>query len=108
MKGAKDTVGEVVGLKNGMSPKSEPPDSGYRHVALLVRHTLRADVDGVTDPRDGTKLGKAPKGATMVCEVQLLLEKYLENKLTTSCSYKVRRAADWETLCKDFNKYLGR
>ena len=93
-------IGEIVGVKNGYRKDAFVPVSEYRHFCILVRYPL---------PRDyNTKYGKLPKGSTMIIELQILLNRYLENKLTTSIAYKIRRAKDWDALTGDFKKYLSR
>merc|ERR1711879_365580 len=93
-------IGEVVGLKNGYAQDAYVPVSQYRDLKMLVRYTLPREIK--------TDYGTSPKNSTMVVEVQLLLEKYLDNKLTTSIAYKVRRAKDFVALTEDFYKYLSR
>merc|ERR1712130_300860 len=94
------------GVKNGMRRDFEPPVSGYRDVKLLIRFPLPRDITGACQEHDGRKYRETfPKGMKFVCEIQFLLEKYLENKLTSSTRYKIRRAADWISLVKDFKKY---
>ena len=98
----------AVGLKNGYADSFEPPPSSYRDVKLLVWF----------EAPEAIKLSRYfpethdfehhtfPAGQKMLCEIQVLHTAWLENKRATSTAYKIRRAADWETMCRDFGKYL--
>jgi len=95
--------------KNGMRRDFKPPVSGYRDLKLLIRFPLPRDVEGACQDILGDKhTAKFQKGTKFVCEIQFLLEKYLENKLTSSTRYKIRRAANWGSLVSDFRKYIKR
>ena len=92
----------AVGLKNGYADSFEPPPSSYRDVKLLVWFEAPEGIKVSDDSEHHT----FPAGQKMLCEIQVLHTAWLENKRATSTAYKIRRAADWETLCGDFRKYL--
>ena len=87
---------DVRGLKNGFI--GDAPPSGYRDLKLLV--SVKSD--------ESITIGDItiPEGTPIVCEIQFVLEKWMVCKKTTSTSYKIRRAACWQRLCRDFHKYF--
>jgi len=90
----------VVCLKNGYNSKFHVKGSGYRDLKLLVEVEF-----------DNLFLKKVPlvqPKTKLICEIQLICEKWLENKKTTSLSYKVLRARSLVELLTDFSKYLDR
>jgi len=98
---------DVVGTKNGYSPEAFVPPSGYRDAKVIVRLTVSEDImlqkPGDADKKEVT----VPKGTAFLCEIQLVLEAWVENKKASSLHYKLRRAKDFYALASDFQKYLG-
>jgi len=87
---------EVVSVKNGYREDHKVKGSGYRDLKLLVK------VDFLK-----LKLKDIAKGkTTMICEIQLICKPWLDNKITSSMSYKVLRANTFRELLNDFSKYL--
>jgi len=88
----------VVCVKNGYNVNYKVKGSGYRDMKLLVEVEFdNLKLKGVAQVEQTT---------TLICEVQLLCKKWLENKKTTSLSYKVLRASKLLQLFSDFAKYL--
>jgi len=88
----------VVSLKNGYNANVKVKGSGYRDMKLLVE----AEFDNLklkSVPRVGTK-------TKIICEIQIVCEAWLENKKTTSLSYKILRATNLKKLLSDFSKYV--
>jgi len=88
----------VVGLKNGYRSDEVAKGSGYRDLKLLVEVEF-----------DGLNLGSLSQGEqkiVMICEIQLICDQWLNNKKTTSLSYKVLRSLTLRNLLHDFAKYL--
>jgi len=73
--------------------------SGYRDMKLLVEVEFdNLNLEGVPQVKQ--------ERTKFICEIQLLCQKWLENKKTTSLSYKVLRANKLLQLFNDFTKYL--
>ena len=89
---------EVVGLKNGYSSYKAAKGSGYRDLKLLVLVEF--------DAPQLRKLSQFDDNIVMICEIQLICDKWLDNKKTTSLSYKVLRSVNLRNLLRDFAKYL--
>jgi len=89
---------QVVGLKNGYSSDKAAKGSGYRDLKLLVLVEF--------DAPQLRKLSQFDENIVMICEVQLICDKWLDNKKTTSLSYKVLRSVNLRNLLRDFAKYL--
>jgi len=90
----------VICVKNSYNTKFKVKGSGYRDMKLLVEVTF-----------DNLKLGGVPKvqpKTTLICEVQILCQKWLENKKSTSLSYKILRALTLRDLFQDAAKYVER
>jgi len=88
----------IVALKNGYSSAINAKGSGYRDLKLLVKVQF-----------DNLKLGNIPiveDKIELICEIQLICEKWLQNKKTTSLSYKVLRSTNLRNFLSDFAKYL--
>ena len=96
----------AVGLKNGYADSFEPPPSSYRDVKLLVWFEAPEAIKVKGSYDHLGVMHTFPAGQKMLCEIQVLHTAWLENKRATSTAYKIRRAADWETMCGDFRKYL--
>jgi len=90
---------KVVCVKNGYSTEYKVKGSGYRDLKLLVK----VDFDNLKLKGIPQMVGRT----TMICELQLLCETWLHNKLTTSTSYKVLRSDTLRELLSDFSKYLA-
>jgi len=90
---------KIVCVKNGYNSDISVKGSGYRDVKLLVE----VEFDGL-DLRNIPQVGGKIK---LICEIQLVCEKWLKNKKTTSLSYKVQRATKLQYLLNDFAKYLN-
>lgn len=89
----------VAQIKNDYSSKSLAKGSGYRDYKLIVEVEFEnLKLEGV--PNVGLDKTK------MLCEIQLICKKWLDNKKTTSLSYKVIRALSFRDLLLDFGKYL--
>jgi len=91
---------KVLSLKNGYGKNFKVKGSGYRDLKLLVE--VKFDnlvLKGIPNVEPETIL---------ICELQILCEKWLVNKKTTSFSYKILRARTLRALLKDFAKYRGR
>jgi len=89
----------VVCVKNGYKSDYRVKGSGYRDMKLLVKVEFNElGLNGIT---------KFQQKTTMICEIQLLCNTWLENKKTTSLSYKVLRANKLKDFFSDFSKYLG-
>jgi len=88
---------KVVSLKNGYNSKVQVKGSGYRDLKLLIE----VEFD---DLRLGGVARVQPK-TTLICEVQILCQAWLNNKKTTSISYKIQRAQTLSDLFYDAAKY---
>jgi len=91
---------KVVCVKNGYGSKVKVKGSGYRDMKMLV------DVGF-----DNLKLQNVPKVQSetkVICEIELMCAKWLDNKKTTSLSYNVLRANNLRNLFNDFSKYVHR
>jgi len=89
---------KIVCVKNGYSSDNPVKGSGYRDIKLLVEVEF-----------DNLILRKVPQvegKINLICEIQLMCEKWLQNKKTTSLSYKVLRARNLKEFLSDFAKYL--
>jgi len=89
---------EVVCVKNGYSSDHKVKGSGYRDLKLLVK----VDFDNL----ELKCIPEMKRTTTMICELQILYVEWLDNKETTSISYKVLRAETLKKLLTDFAKYL--
>jgi len=89
----------VVGLKNSYSLEYQVKGSGYRDLKLLVPVEF--------DKMELSDHCQFKENIVLICEVQLICNKWLCNKKTTSLSYKVLRATCLRDLLRDFAKYLG-
>jgi len=88
----------VVCVKNGYHSEVRVKGSGYRDLKLLVEVEFNDLVlDGVT---------RANPKTTLICEIQILCQAWLENKKTTSMSYKILRAKCLRDLLNDAAKYV--
>ena len=87
----------VVALKNGYRSDREAKGSGYRDLKLLVQVEF--------DKQQLASLEFA-QNIVMICEVQLICDRWLGNKKSTSLSYKVLRSTNLRNLLRDFAKYL--
>jgi len=89
----------VVQVKNNYSSECQAKGSGYRDCKLIVEVEF-----------ENLKLNDVPniksQKTKMLCEIQLVCKKWLQNKKTTSLSYKVIRARNFLDLLLDFGKYL--
>jgi len=90
----------VCGVKNGFSDEAICPPSGYRDVKVLAKLTPSQ----ISRTKPGQIEGEAERN--FVFEIQIVLERWLKNKMETSILYKIRRAADPKRLQDDFSKYL--
>ena len=91
----------MCGIKNGYSKNFKPPKSHYRDLKVIVRFPLPRDVK--------IQFKIMPKGTKLVAEIQLLLSRYLKNKLTTSTGSQKRRACSLKTnfLLRPFLFFLA-
>merc|ERR1719397_248847 len=88
---------KVVCIKNGYNSEVRVKGSGYRDLKLLIEVEFNGlELDGVA---------KVQPKTTLICEVQILCEAWLENKKTTSMSYKILRAQSLCDLLYDAAKY---
>jgi len=88
----------VVSVKNGYNANVKVKGSGYRDLKLLVEVEFDdLKLKGVPQVEPKTKI---------ICEIQIICEAWLENKRTTSLSYKILRAVKLKELLVDFSKYL--
>jgi len=88
---------KVICQKNGYRCDFNVRGSGYRDFKLLVEIEF-----------DGLKLEGVPKvqpKTMFICELQVLCEAWLDNKKTTSASYKILRAGTLQYLLHDLSKY---
>merc|ERR1719193_1755817 len=88
----------VVSLKNGYNANAKVKGSGYRDMKLLVEVEFE-NLKLKSVPRVGAK-------TKLICEIQIICEAWLENKRTTSLSYKILRAVKLKELLVDFSKYI--
>ena len=91
---------KVVCVKNGYSSGVQVKGSGYRDLKFLVEVEF-----------DKLNLRKVPQvqgKIKLICEIQVICDKWLRNKKTTSLSYKVLRASSLKEFLDDFAKYLDR
>jgi len=90
----------IVSVKNGYSKNFQVKGSGYRDLKLLVKVEFdNLVLRGIPNVEPKTVL---------ICELQILCEKWLDNKRTTSLSYRILRAKVLNSLFKDFSKYRTR
>merc|ERR1719320_1009290 len=89
---------EVVCLKNGYNLNEQVKGSGYRDMKLLVKAEF--------DDLGLKKIPNMGKKTILICEIQVICKAWLENKKTTSLSYKIQRSETMKQLFKDFSKYL--
>jgi len=88
----------VVCVKNGYNTSVHVKGSGYRDLKLLIEVEFdHLKLENVPQVRPKTKL---------ICEIQIICEAWLENKITTSLSYKILRATNLKGLLSDFSKYV--
>jgi len=88
----------VVCVKNAYNANVEVKGSGYRDLKLFIQVEFDyLNLKNVPQVTPKTKI---------ICEIQILCETWLENKLTTSLSYKILRAANLRELLSDFSKYV--
>jgi len=87
----------VVCVKNGYSSDFHVTGSGYRDLKLLVEVEFE-DLELAGIPRKD-------RNTTLICEIQILCNKWYENKKTTSISYKILRARSLCDLFYDCEKY---
>merc|ERR1719317_1723730 len=90
----------VICVKNSYNSKFHVKGSGYRDLKLLIEVAF-----------EDLQLGRVPKvqsKTTLICEVQILCQAWLENKKTTSISYKILRALSLRNLFCDTAKYVRR
>ena len=88
----------LVCVKNSYNSKVQVKGSGYRDLKLLIEVEF-----------DDLQLGGVPRlqpKTKLICEVQILCQAWLENKKTTSISYKILRAQSLGNLLNDAAKYL--
>ena len=90
---------EVVSVKNGYNLNETVKGSGYRDMKLLVKAEF--------DDLELKGIPKMEKKTTILCEIQIVCKAWLQNKKTTSLSYKIFRAASLKDLFNDFTKYTG-
>merc|ERR1719193_338713 len=74
----------VVCVKNGYNADVQVKGSGYRDFKMLVE--VEFDELNLKD------VPQSQKRIKFICEIQLICEKWLRNKVTSSLSYKVLRA----------------
>jgi len=87
---------KVVCIKNGYSSNFRVTGSGYRDLKLLVEVEFEdLDLAGMHKERQ----------TTLICEIQILCDRWFENKKTTSISYKILRAHSLCDLFYDCEKY---
>jgi len=87
----------VVSIKNGYNKNFKAKGSGYRDLKIIVKVEFEdLLLKGIP---------KVEPKTVLLCEVQILCEKWLRNKKTTSLSYKILRAESLNDLFKDFAKY---
>ena len=98
-KAALEKAFTVVAVKNSYNRNYKVKGSGYRDMKLLVKADF---VDLELDAF--TRTDKSP--ITFICEIQLIHKLWIENKKTTSLSYKIIRAGNLNLLFKDFSKYI--
>jgi len=87
----------VVCVKNGYSSNFHVTGSGYRDLKMLVEVDFE-DLQLAGIPRKD-------RNTTLICEIQILCNKWYENKKTTSISYKILRARSLCDLFYDCEKY---
>jgi len=90
----------TICIKNSYNSKETVKGSGYRDLKLLIE----VEFD---DLEFGGVIRAQPK-TTLICEVQVLCQAWLENKKTSSISYKILRAQSLRELLYDAAKYLKR
>ena len=96
----KDRKFTIVSVKNGYSKRFYVTSSGYRDLKLLVKVEFdNLELRGIPNVESKTIL---------VCELQILCEKWLDNKKITSLSYKILRAETLNSMFEDFAKYRTR
>jgi len=88
----------VICVKNSYNSEERVKGSGYRDLKLLIE----VEFD---DLKFGGVIRAQPK-TTLICEVQVLCRAWLENKKTSSISYKILRAQSLRALLYDAAKYL--
>ena len=90
---------DVVSVKNGYNLHETVKGSGYRDMKLLVKAEF--------DDLELKGIPNMEKKTTILCEIQIVCKAWLQNKKTTSLSYKIFRAATLKDLFNDFTKYTG-
>jgi len=88
----------VICVKNSYNSKVRVKGSGYRDLKLLIEVEF-----------EDLQLGRVTKlqsKTTFICEVQILCRAWLENKKSTSVSYKILRAQTLRDLFCDAAKYI--
>ena len=88
----------VICVKNSYNSEHHVKGSGYRDLKLLIEvefDDLR--FDGVISAQQKT---------TLICEIQIVSKTWLNNKITTSISYKILRAGSLCGLLYDAAKYV--
>jgi ankyrin repeat protein len=89
---------QVICVKNSYNSKVHIKGSGYRDLKLLIEVEFdHLQLDGVP---------KAQPKTTLICEIQILCQAWLENKRSTSMSYKILRALTLRDLLLDASKYV--
>jgi len=91
---------QVICIKNAYNSNVVVKGSGYRDLKLLIEVKF-----------ENLQLGGVPKvqsKTTFICEVQILCRAWLENKKSTSISYKILRAQSLHNLFCDTAKYVRR
>jgi len=90
----------VVCIKNSYNSKVHVKGSGYRDLKLLIEVEF-----------DDLKIGGVPQMESktkFICELQIVCLAWLNNKKSTSMSYKILRAQTLLDLFNDASKYVNR
>ena len=88
----------VICVKNSYNSEHHVKGSGYRDLKLLIEVEFDdLQFDGVISAQQKT---------TLICEIQIISKTWLNNKITTSLSYKILRAVSLYGLLYDAAKYV--
>jgi len=91
---------EILSIKNLFHENVMVKPSGYRDLKILVKFSCPT-----SQFRDFFKSNNIPETMSFVCELQCILEKWEENKIKTSLSYKLLRPDNINDCLIDFRKY---
>jgi len=100
----------LVGRKNGYHLKKDMAPAQYRDLRIFLEMKFErctwdsAFYKGMPVANQGSE-GKA-KTFSLLCEIQIMQERWTEARKLNSIQYKVRRAKTIDSLANDFKKYL--